>query len=266
MLSVGCSLAYQIATPTAAFAFNVLAAEDAYQRLVTETISCVPDVPQEIVVPAPGLRVLRCEVPAGGFELRYAATLEIARPAIPAGIKAENPARLPWDTLTHTLPSRYCENDRLTQIAWDLFGKTDDRVAQVNAICRWIDENMTYAPGTTDSRTSAWDVWQTRKGVCRDYTHLAIAFCRALSIPARYVGCYAAGLAPMDFHACFEAWLGGQWRLFDPTDNIVPEHIAIVSRGRDAATAALTTIFGKVTAVPVKVSCAVIPPAIAVAS
>ena len=94
--------------------------------------------------------------------------------------------------------------------------------------------------------------------MCRDYTHLAIAFCRALSISARYVGGYAAGLQPMEFHACFEAYLGGEWRLFDPTDDIAPEHIAIMSRGRDATSAALTTILGRVTASPIKVWCDVV--------
>jgi transglutaminase-like putative cysteine protease len=102
-------------------------------------------------------------------------------------------------------------------------------------------------------------VWLGRKGVCRDYTHLAIAFCRALSIPARYVGCYAAGLEPMDFHACFEAYLGGAWRLFDPTDGIAPEKMVVISRGRDATSAALTTIFGRVNSAPTQVTCAVVP-------
>ncbi|MEO6569751.1 MAG: transglutaminase family protein, partial [Opitutaceae bacterium] len=98
--------------------------------------------------------------------------------------------------------------------------------------------------------------------VCRDYTHLAIALCRALSIPARYVGGYALGLAPMDFHACFEAYLGGRWYLFDPTDGIAPDNIVVIARGRDAANAALTTIFGKVNSRAVKVVCepAVNPP------
>ncbi|MES1167302.1 MAG: MFS transporter, partial [Pseudomonadota bacterium] len=135
------------------------------------------------------------------------------------------------------------------------FGKIENRAEQVREICRWVDANLTYAPGATDSRTSAWDVWQLRKGVCRDYTHLAIALCRALSIPARYVGGYAAGLEPMDFHACLEVYLGGQWYLLDPSDGIAPENIVIIARGRDAANAPLTTIFGKVIAGPVKVTC-----------
>ena len=258
-LSVGCRLGYEITTPQAAFTFNVLANTNSQQRLLSETIVCTPEVPREMVETEDGVRALRCEAAAGPFELSYAATVEVDRPALPAVVKADLPSRLPLSILTYTLPSRYCESDRFAQIAWELFGKTEDRADQVRTIVRWVADKMEYVPGSTDSRSSAWDVWLSRKGVCRDYTHLAIAFCRALSIPARYVGGFAAGLQPMDFHACFEAYLGGEWRLFDPTDDIPPEHIAIISRGRDATSAALTTIFGRVTTAPVKVTCAVVP-------
>ncbi len=257
-LSVGCTLGYQIATPQAAFTFNILANTDPRQRLLSEVITCTPDVAREIVENGKGGRALRCEAPMGAFELRYAATVEVTRPPLPTVVKADNPGRLPLSILTYTLPSRYCESDRFAQIAWELFGKTEDRAEQVRAIGKWVDQKLEYVPGSTDSRSSAWDVWLSRKGVCRDYTHLAIAFCRALSIPARYVGGYAAGLQPMDFHACFEAYLGGEWHLFDPTDDIPPEHVAIISRGRDATSAALTTIFGRVTTAPVKVTCEVV--------
>jgi len=259
ILSVGCTLGYQIATNQAAFTFNILANTDARQRLLHETISCTPDVAREIVENGKGGRALRCEAPAGPFELRYAATVDIARPLPPLAVKADNPGRLPLSILTYTLPSRYCESDRFSQIAWELFGKSEDRAEQVRAVCKWIDQKLEYVPGSSDSRTSAWDVWLSRQGVCRDYTHLAIAFCRALSIPARYVGGYAAGLQPVDFHACFEAYLGGDWHLFDPTDDIPPEHIVVISRGRDATSAALTTIFGRITTAPVKVTCEVVP-------
>ena len=257
-LSVGCTLGYQIATPQAAFTFNVLANSDAQQHLLSETITCTPDVPQEIVETEKGERALRCEAPAGAFKLVYAATVEVNRPLLPAAVKADNPGRLPLTILTHTLPSRYCESDRFAPIAWEMFGRIEDRAGQVRAICEWVGEKLTYVPGSTDSRTSAWDVWLSRQGVCRDYTHLAIALCRALSIPARYIGGYAAGLQPMDFHACFEAYLGGHWYLFDPTDGIPPEQIAIISRGRDATSAALSTIFGRVVTAPVVVACEVV--------
>src|SRR5207244_761602 len=147
--------------------FNVLANTDEHQRIVTEQISCAPAVPTEIIEHAKGSRVLRCEAPTGPFEFRYAATIEVNRPPLPTVVKADNPGRLPLAILTYTLPSRYCESDRFAQIAWELFGKTDDRGEQVRAICRWVDEKLTYTPGATDSRTSAWDVWLSRKGVCR---------------------------------------------------------------------------------------------------
>jgi transglutaminase-like putative cysteine protease len=212
-------------------------------------------VPSEVATTVKGERVLRAEAPTGPFQLQYSATVDVNRLDMPAVVPADRPGRLPLSILTYTLPSRYCESDRFGPTAWELFGKVEDRGEQVRLICRWIDENIVYTPGSTDGRTSAWDVFQTRKGVCRDYTHLAVAFCRALSIPARYVGGYAVGLVPMDFHACFEAYLGGAWRLFDPTDGIAPGLIVAAARGRDAASAGMTTIFGRVVAEPVRVEC-----------
>jgi transglutaminase-like putative cysteine protease len=254
-ISVGCTLRYQVMAPSASFTFNVLVNADPQQQIVSEQIVCAPEVLLEVATTQKGERVLRADALTGPFELRYAADVEVERPALPPYVAAEKPGRLPLNILTYTLPSRYCESDRFGPHAWELFGKTDDRAEQVKAICRWVDENVAYTPGSTDGKTSAWDVWQTRKGVCRDYTHLAISFCRALSIPARYVGGYGVGLVPMNFHACFEAYLGGGWRLFDPTDQIDPGLIVAAVRGRDASTAGLTTIFGKVVAEPVRVEC-----------
>jgi transglutaminase-like putative cysteine protease len=255
-IAVGCKLRYQVVATSASFTFNVLVNTDSQQQLVTEAIRCVPDLPTEIAATSGGERVLRLEAPNGPFELQYSAVVDVSRPEIPVSVAFDRPGRLPLNILTYTLPSRYCESDRFGPSAWELFGKGEDRVAQVRAICAWIDENIAYTPGSTDGKTSAWDVFQTRKGVCRDYTHLAIAFCRALSIPARYVGGYGVGLEPMNFHACFEAYLGGGWRLFDPTDQIAPGLIVEAMRGRDAASAGLTTIFGRVQSAPVEVQCA----------
>lgn len=260
ILSVGCTLGYDVQSPTANFTFNILANRDPFQHVVDEGIRLTPDLPiGERTATSKGNRVFRVEAPAGPFEVTYRALVEVKRPSVPADVRIDNPGRLPLSILTYMLPSRYCESDRFAQQAWDLFGKFPNRADQVLEVCRWVDATLVYTPGATDSRTSAWDAAQLKKGVCRDYTHLAIAMCRALNIPARYVGCYAVGLEPMDFHACFEAWLGGKWHLFDPTDSIPPEHIAVVARGRDAANASLTTIFGKVNAAPVKVTCVVAP-------
>jgi transglutaminase-like putative cysteine protease len=253
-LQVGCTLGYAVLTPTAHFTFNVLVNTDAHQQLVSEELVFTPETVPEKISTSKGNRVVRAEAATGLFELRYHATVEVTHPPLPAEVKPDNPGRLPLSVLTYLLPSRYCESDRFVPHAWELFGKIDNRAEQVREICRWVDANLAYQPGTTDGRTSAWDVWRQRAGVCRDYTHLAIALCRALSIPARYVGAFAAGLEPMDFHACFEAYLGGHWYLFDPTDQLPPENIAVIARGRDAANAALTTIFGKVQPAPVKVT------------
>ena len=255
-ISVGCTLRYQVVAPSAAFTFNVLANTDSQQQLVSEAIVSAPDVATEIATTSKGERVLRAEARTGPFELRYLAVVDVDRPEMPAAVPADQPGRLPLTILTYTLPSRYCESDRLGPSAWELFGKAEDRAVQVRSISSWVAANIEYAPGSTDGRTSGWDVGQARKGVCRDYTHLAIALCRAISIPARYVGGYAVGLVPMDFHACFEAYLGGKWRLFDPTDGIVPGMFVAATRGRDAASAGLTTIFGRVVSEPVRVECA----------
>lgn len=246
ILNVGCSLGYEVLTPTAHFTINVLVNTDAQQRLVSEELVFTPETSSERISSSKGNRVVRVEAAAGPFELRYNAKVDTRRPPLPAEVPPDNPGRLPLTVLTYTLPSRYCESDRFNQLAWEMFGSIENRVEQVREICRWVDANIEYKKGSSDGRTSAWDVYQNRQGVCRDFTHLSIALCRALSIPARYVGGFAVGLDPMDFHACFEAHLGGTWYLFDPTDQIAADDIAVIARGRDAANAALTTVFGKV--------------------
>ncbi|HUG09569.1 MAG TPA: transglutaminase family protein [Opitutaceae bacterium] len=254
ILNVGCTLGYEVLTPTAHFTFNVLVNTDAQQNLVAEELVFRPETASEKISSSKGNRVVRVEAAAGRFELQYSATVETRRMQLPAELKPDNPGRLPLTVLTYMLPSRYCESDRFAQAAWELFGSIENRAEQVREVCRWVDANLEYKKGATDGRTSAWDVWQNRQGVCRDYTHLSIALCRALSIPARYVGGFAVGLDPMDFHACFEAYLGGAWYLFDPTDGISPDEIAVIARGRDAANASLTTVFGKVKNAPTIVS------------
>lgn len=263
VLNLGCTLGYEVLSPSANFTFNVLVNFGQFQQLVSEEIGLVPASVQigEREATTKGNRVFRVEAPAGTLEVNYRATVDVTRPAMPEQVEADNPGRLPLSILTYVLPSRYCESDRFAPMAWDLFGKFTNRAEQVREICKWINATLTYTPGATDSRTSAWDVWELKKGVCRDYTHLAIALCRALSIPTRYVGGYAAGLVPMDFHACLEVYLGGRWYLMDPTDGIAPDRIAIIARGRDAANAPLATIFGKVNWKTVKVACEVAPAA-----
>jgi transglutaminase-like putative cysteine protease len=133
----------------------------------------------------------------------------------------------------------------LWRLAADHFGSEANPVKTVQAIVNWLSQNIAYLGGTTNANTSSVDTLVERAGVCRDFAHLGIAFCRALSIPARYFTCYATGLEPPDFHACFETWIGGRWVLWDATRLSSPDSVVRNGRGRDAADVSVCTSFGK---------------------
>jgi transglutaminase-like putative cysteine protease len=152
-------------------------------------------------------------------------------------------------------PSRYCQSDRLSRLAWDLFGKIKNPHETVVAITDWIHGNVEYVRGSTDSMTSAYDTVTQRTGVCRDFSHLAIALCRALNIPARYFSGYAYELEPPDFHACLECLIGGAWTVFDATRLAHLNGLVRIGTGRDAADAAVASIFGSVKCTSMAVSC-----------
>ena len=157
--------------------------------------------------------------------------------------------QLPTDTLQFLLPSRYCEVDLLKQAAWDMFSKVGLGVPMVDAICTWVHGNVTFGYQFASSTRSAADVFKDRKGVCRDFTHLAIAFCRCMNIPARYATGYLGEIGvppapPGDFSAWFEVYLGGRWWTRDARHNARRIGRVLMAHGRDAADAALTTAFG----------------------
>ena len=162
---------------------------------------------------------------------------------------------LEQSSLVYLFPSRYCQSDRLGLLATKLFGHIAHPLAQVSAISDWIFENVDYVAGSTDAATSAYDTVTQRSGVCRDFAHLGIALCRALSIPARYFSGYACDMQPPDFHACFEACVGNQWFIFDPTRMSAPNGLVRIGGGRDAADASIATIFGAMQMELIEVSC-----------
>jgi transglutaminase-like putative cysteine protease len=164
-------------------------------------------------------------------------------------------ADLQVESLRYLFPSRYCQSDRLGKLADKLFGHFPHPLTQAAAISDWIFENIDYVPGSTDTTISACDTVTQREGVCRDFAHLGIAFCRALSIPARYFTGYACNMQPPDFHACFEVCVGNQWFIFDPTRLSSPNGLIRIATGRDAADASLATIFGSMTMNSIMVSC-----------
>ncbi len=161
---------------------------------------------------------------------------------------------LPDGALIYLLGSRYCETDKLSNIAWSLFGGTEPGWARVQAICDFVHERITFGYHHARPDKSAWDGYNERQGVCRDFAHLAVTLCRCMNIPARYCTGYLGDIgvrpsdAPMDFSAWFEAFLGGpdggRWYTFDARHNIPRIGRILMARGRDATDVALVTSFG----------------------
>jgi transglutaminase-like putative cysteine protease len=166
---------------------------------------------------------------------------------------------LPDETLVFLLGSRYCETDRLSEIAWQLFGSSPAGWARVQAICDYVNRHILFGYQYARPTKTAWEAFQERNGVCRDYAHLAIAFCRCMNIPARYCTGYLGDIgippndSPMDFAGWFEAYLDGNWYTFDPRNNIPRIGRVLIARGRDAADVAISSTFGPNTLVSFKV-------------
>jgi transglutaminase-like putative cysteine protease len=157
---------------------------------------------------------------------------------------------LPEETLVFLLGSRYCETDLLSQVAWDLFGQSQPGWARVQAICDYVHNRITFDYQQARPTRTAWEAFNERTGVCRDYAHLAIAFCRCMNIPARYCTGYLGDIGteppypPGDFAAWIEAYIGGAWHIFDPRNNVRRIGRVLLARGRDAADVAIATTFG----------------------
>jgi transglutaminase-like putative cysteine protease len=157
---------------------------------------------------------------------------------------------LPEDAISFLLASRYCDTEKLSQTAWDLFGHTPPGWARVQAVCDFVHNHIKFNYEHASPTRTASEAFFERRGVCRDYTHLAIAFCRSLNIPARYCTGYLSDIgtpkpwAAGDFAAWFEAYLGGRWHMFDPRNNVARIGRILMARGRDAIDVAITTTFG----------------------
>jgi transglutaminase-like putative cysteine protease len=157
---------------------------------------------------------------------------------------------LPEETLVFLRGSRYCETDLLSETAWQLFENFTPGWARVQAICDFVHNHIAFNYQNARATKTAWDTFNERTGVCRDYAHLAVAFCRCMNIPARYCTGYLGdmGTPPpygvMDFAAWFEAYSGGTWYTFDARSNVPRIGRVLIARGRDAADVAITTTFG----------------------
>ncbi|AOR78204.1 transglutaminase-like domain-containing protein [Novosphingobium resinovorum] len=220
------------------------------QRLFT-----MPDVPIYDYVDSFGNICTRLTIPTGGLTLSCGFVIEDDFDPDPVEPEASQSAieALPDDVMLYLLASRYCETDRLSEMAWDLFGSTPPGWALVQAIVDFVHRHIRFDYMKARSTKTAWDVFEEREGVCRDFAHLAITLCRCMNLPARYCTGYLGDmdllkpLGDMDFSAWFEVWLGDRWYVFDARHNRPRSGRILMARGRDAADAALTMTFGPVT-------------------
>ncbi len=220
-----------------------------------QRIFTTPDVPLYDYVDNFGNICTRLTMPAGGITISCGFVIEdpFEPDLVVSDARQTALANLPDDTLQFLLASRYCETDRLTEAAWDLFGQVEQGWSLVQAIVGWVHNHIRFDYMAARPTKTAWDVFHEKVGVCRDYAHLAITLCRCMNIPARYCTGYMGDMdlptlvGTMDFSAWFEVWLDGRWYVFDARHNYPRRGRILMARGRDAADAALTTTFGPVT-------------------
>lgn len=251
-IRVGFEIVHTFAQPTPLIAMlNVHPSRDR-DLLTPDTISSIPHTPISIYIDDFGNICSRMTAPAGDFLLTADALVaDSGEPdVVTPGAIQHNVQDLPEDALIFLLGSRYCETDRLVEAAWTLFGDTPPGWARVQAIVDYAHERIEFGYGYARSTKSAFEAHEERRGVCRDFAHLAVTLCRCMNIPARYVTGYLGDIgvpkdpAPMDFSAWFEAYLGGRWHTFDARHNRPRIGRIVMGRGRDAADVALTNVFG----------------------
>jgi len=215
------------------------------QWIERESFVIEPGVQLFEYIDAYGNLCQRLIAPAGTLSIHTDADIRTSEQIdIAPGAPFDEIGSLPDSVLTYLLPSRYCESDRFIELARDIAAGMAPGYDQVDAVNRWLREHIRFNQDTAQLQLSAIEVNLAGQGVCRDLAHLGIALCRALCIPARMVVGYLYGLHPMDFHAWFEAYVGGRWYAFDPTQPTPRGGRVIVAYGHDAADVAIFTQFG----------------------
>ncbi|QNK70365.1 transglutaminase-like domain-containing protein [Variovorax sp. PAMC26660] len=244
---IDAQLDYEVVAP-AHMLLNIEAARSGAQAVVSEVLTIEPPTEMQVFCDeSSGNRFIRFDAQPGPLKISYKASVQRAHVDVPIDLREVPVSDVPDEVLHYMMPTRYCESDLMSRCAQQLFGELPPGIGRVQAIVDWIHESIAYEPGSSDSTTTAREVFVERAGVCRDFAHLGITFCRALNIPARLVVGYVwFDEPPQDFHAVFEAWLGGQWVLFDATRMAPVDRLVRVGTGRDAKDVAFCTIFGNV--------------------
>ncbi|NEK17202.1 transglutaminase-like domain-containing protein [Rhizobium leguminosarum] len=253
--TLGCDLSYEVKSPTV-FIFNLEVAKLVRHHDLVERLVISPSHERRTyMVPDIHNRYFAIDAQPGSLNVRYEAdvTLDVFR-ADPETVNETALTGIPLDIMPFLLPSRFVPSDRLAAFAQKEFGDIAKGHRRVTAICNWIYDHVDYQRGSSNETTTASESLIKRAGVCRDFSHIGIAFCRALNIPARFVSCYAYGLEPRDFHAVFEAYLDGRWWMFDATRQANLDGLVRIGIGRDAAEIAFASPFGEMEAGPVKIT------------
>jgi len=251
-IRVGYELIYQLPQPTPMIVTLSVHYTRASDVIEPDHLTTSPPVPVHGYRDSFGNWCSRVLAPRGRF--RLAASALVNDSGLPDTVAPQAGQQavedLPQETLLFLLGSRYCETDRLVKTAWDLFGKGPSGWGRVQAVCDFVHRHIRFGYEHADFTKTAWQAFNDRQGVCRDFAHLAIALCRCLNIPARYCSGYLGeiGMPPPygvpDFAGWFEVYLGGNWYTFDARNNVPRIGRVLIARGRDAADVAITTTFG----------------------
>jgi transglutaminase-like putative cysteine protease len=251
-IKVGYELIYECPRPTPMMLVLNVHYTRTSDLVVPDNVTTDPSVPIAFYRDAFGNWCTRLVAPAGQIKIASTAIVRDTGEPDPVVPSAEqHPIQdLPEEALVFLLASRYCDSEKFLQIAWNMFGHTEPGWARVHAICEFVHNHVSFGYEHASSMRTAWDTYHERRGVCRDFAHLAIALCRCMNIPARYCTGYLGDIGipppygPMDFAAWFEAYLGGRWYTFDPRNYIPRIGRVLMARGRDAIDVAISTTFG----------------------
>jgi transglutaminase-like putative cysteine protease len=262
-IKVGYELIYDCPQPTPTLLMLDIHHSHAYEIVKPEYLVVSPTAWVSAYRDGFGNWCRRLELPEGRTTISTSAVVRSTGIPDPVVRSARQCAigELPEETLPYLLASRYCETDLLANIAWDHFKDTPTGWDRVQAICDFVHNRIRFDYQQARSTRTALEGYNERVGVCRDYAHLAIAFCRCMNIPARYCTGYLGDMGtpppygPMDFAGWFEAFLGGQWYVFDARNNVPRIGRVLIARGRDAVDVAITTTFGPNTLSGFKVVC-----------
>jgi len=251
-IRVGYELIYECPQPMPMILTLNIHYSRASDIVAPDLLTTSPSVPITAYRDSFGNWCSRIVAPAG--RIRLSSTAVVRDSGLPEIIVRDAPQHrvqdLPEETLLFLLGSRYCETDRLSDIAWNLFGHLPEGSPRVQGVCDFVHNHIQFGYQHARPTKSAWEAYHERVGVCRDYAHLAIAFCRCLNIPARYCTGYLGdmGTPPpygtMDFAGCFVAYLGGAWHTYDARNNIPRIGRVLIARGRDATDVAISSTFG----------------------